>query len=246
MSRRVPNPPANREPGRARARVRILLGPGLATLAMLSVLIGLGVWQVHRLAWKTALLAAIDRAQSAAPGPLEAGTADFAKVRVEGTLAGDSRATYGVAVRDGPSGPEMGGDLLVAMIRPADRPVLVDLGWVPAHPTEPLVLPAGAVSVVGYVRPAERPGLFSLTDDVAGHHFYTLDPARIGAALGRPDLAPLTVVALGPQSVGGYPVPARDLPRPPNNHLSYALTWFGLAAALIGVFGLWTAKVIRS
>lgn len=226
--------------------MRLLLGPSLATLAMLSVLIGLGVWQVHRLAWKTALLAAIDRAEAAPPVPLTAAAADFAKVVVSGTLAADLHATYGVGVREGRSGAELGGDLIVPLMREADRPVLVNLGWVPAHPETPLDLPKGSVSVVGYVRPAERPGLLSPSDNVAGRHFYTLDPARIGAVLGLSDLAPLTIVALGPQSVGGYPVPAREMPRPPNNHLNYALTWFGLAAALIGVFGLWAARVIRS
>jgi surfeit locus 1 family protein len=31
----------------------------------------------------------------------------------------------------------------------------------------------------------------------------------------------------------------------PNNHLGYALTWFGLALALIGVYGVWLAGRLR-
>jgi surfeit locus 1 family protein len=44
----------------------------------------------------------------------------------------------------------------------------------------------------------------------------------------------------------GYPDPAQHLPRPPNNHLSYAITWYGLAAGLLLVFGLWTREVLTA
>ena len=73
----------------------------------------------------------------------------------------------------------------------------------------------------------------------------TLDPAAIGAALGLASVAPFTLVALGPA-----PTPPRArrsaLPRPPNDHLSYALTWFGLAACLLVVFVVYVRKALRS
>ena len=39
-----------------------------------------------------------------------------------------------------------------------------------------------------------------------------------------------------------WPDPARHLPRPPNNHLSYAITWYGLAVALLAIFIVWARK----
>ena len=42
------------------------------------------------------------------------------------------------------------------------------------------------------------------------------------------------------------PEPASALPRPPNDHLNYALTWFGLAASLVAVFGAYVRKVLRA
>jgi len=41
------------------------------------------------------------------------------------------------------------------------------------------------------------------------------------------------------------PEPAHALPRPVDNHLSYALTWFGLAATLLVIFILYARKVLR-
>ena len=49
--------------GAGRQSLRLLLWPALTTLAALCVLLGLGVWQVPRLAWKTELLAAIDQVE---------------------------------------------------------------------------------------------------------------------------------------------------------------------------------------
>jgi surfeit locus 1 family protein len=92
------------------------------------------------------------------------------------------------------------------------------------------------------MHPPATAGLFSASDDIKGRRFYTLDPARIGAALGVGPVAPFVLVALGPP---GSPDPARALPRPPNDHLSYALTWFGLAAGLVGVFIAYARKALR-
>jgi surfeit locus 1 family protein len=215
---------------------------------MLAVLLWLGFWQLQRLAWKTALLDEINRAEAAPAAPLTAHPAPFAKVRVQGRYLTNVRGLYGVAVRDTGQGPKLGADLLMPL-QPSDGapPVLVNRGWVPQNRDQALPLPQGEVQVEGYVRPPERRGLFSPRDDLAGHHFYTLDPAGIGAAIGVPDLQPFTLVALGARGADEfYPDPARRLPRPDNNHLSYAITWFGLAAALVVIFLVYCRKVLRS
>ena len=133
-----------------------------------------------------------------------------------------------------------GSDLIEPLERPGQQPVLVDLGWVPEGFN---AWPGGAVTVVGYVRVPNEPGLFTPDDDVAGRHFYNLDPAKIGAGLGLPNVAPLTIIAMGPD---GIPQPASALPRPPNDHFGYALTWFGLAATLVVTYALFVRKALRS
>ena len=122
--------------------------------------------------------------------------------------------------------------------------MLVDRGWLPlTAPAQPE--PAGAASIEGYVRLPDHPGWFSAADDPAGRHFYTLDPAAMGAALGLRQVAPFVLVALGPET-GALPDPAHHLPQPPNNHLNYALTWYGLALGLVLVFASWAHSVLRS
>jgi surfeit locus 1 family protein len=224
---------------------RRLLIPRLSTLLMLAILIGLGTWQVHRLAWKRGLLAQIAAAEAAPAVALPPEVAPFAKVSVTGTLRDDLAALYGVEVRDERAGPVLGGQLIVPLQRQGADPVLVDRGWVPAERTEPVDQPRGVVTVAGYVRPAEHAGLFSARDDAAGRRFYTLDPAAIGAALGLPRVAPFTLVELGTAPPAGYPDPAKHLPRPPNDHLQYALTWYGFAVTLLVIFLLYARKVLR-
>jgi surfeit locus 1 family protein len=91
--------------------------------------------------------------------------------------------------------------------------------------------------VTGYVRAADTRDWNSPRDDPAGRRFYLLDPAVIGAALDLPALAPFALVALAPATAppGTLPAAPRALPRPNNPHLGYAITWFGLAGALLGV-----------
>jgi surfeit locus 1 family protein len=223
-----------------------LLVPAISTALMLVVLLGLGTWQVHRLAWKRDILARIDAAERLPPVPLGGSPAPFQKVSVTGRLRPDLAAHYGAAVRDLPAGPVPGTQLVVPLQRADGPPVLVDLGWVPEH-GQP-ALPAGdSVTVVGFARPPDRPGWFTPDPDSAGRRFFALDPAAIGAAIGLPAVAPFTLVALGPPPAAtDAPIPAAHLPRPPNNHLQYAITWYGLAAVLVAVFASYLRKVLRA
>lgn len=210
-----------------------------AALAALAMLCGLGAWQLHRRAWKAEILAAIDRAEAAPPVPLLGEAPPFARVVARGRFL-PAVAFYGAKVMPSAAGvPRMGADL-IQLLEPDDgKPVVVDRGFV----TLPYAgTPAsGPAEVVGYLRPAEHPGLFSAGDEPGRRRYFTLDPVTLGAALGGAVPAPFTLVALG-KGGGAEPVPAVALPRPPNDHLSYALTWFGLAVSLVAVYLPWRRK----
>jgi surfeit locus 1 family protein len=74
------------------------------------------------------------------------------------------------------------------------------------------------------------------------------DPAGLVNVTGyiRATPMPFTLIALGSPSPKSYPIPAQHLPRPPNNHLSYAITWYGLALALIVIFIVWARKPLST
>lgn len=226
---------------------RRLLVPGISTVAMLAILIGLGTWQVERLHWKQGILDRVAAAEQNSPVPLAGLPNPFTKVVARGTFRPDMAALYGAEVRDAPNGGSvLGGQLIEPLIRPGQPPLLVDRGWVPDDRRAEAARSDGEVSVAGYVREADHPGWFSATDDVTGRRFYTLDPAAIGRAVGLPEVVSYTLVALGDPPPGTLPDPARRLPRPPNNHLQYALTWYGFAVTLAVIFTLYARKALRS
>lgn len=209
---------------------------------MLALTVGLGVWQLQRLQWKTGLLAELERAEAAPPVPLsDAPPAPFMKLAVTGHMRDDLAAYYGAEVRVLAAGPAMGAQLVTPLERPGGDPVLVVRGWLPQGQAVPAT--PDPVTIVGYMRPPEHPARFGAKDDPAARRFFDLDPEAIGAALGLARVAPFTIVALGPPTA--VPVPAQALPRPPNDHLLYALTWFGLAASLLGVFAAYVRKAVR-
>ena len=221
----------------ARAQ-RPVLSAAVATVVSLAILIGLGVWQLERLHWKQEMIARIDAAETAPPVALTDRTPPlFTRVRAQGTLRGDHMALYGAEVR----GMQMGAQSIQVLDRPGQSSILVMLGWVSTDGGPPRPL-SGPADITGYVRLPEPSGWLSAADDLQDRHFYALNPTTIGASLGVADVAPFTLVALGRQTRFDRPQPADALPRPVNNHLQYALTWFGLAASLAGVFGAWAFK----
>ncbi len=221
---------------------RRLFVPAISTFVLLCVLVSLGIWQVERLAWKRGLLADISRAEAAPAIKLPAQATQFEKVEIEGRFRPELAVRYGDELRDTPQGSLIGSQLLVPLERVDAPTVLVDRGWVPEN-VEPAT-PPGIVSVSGYVRVAEHPRWFSAPDDPAGRRFFTLDPEAVARALRLGPVMPFTLIVLraAGDQLGAYPLPAEHLPRPPNDHLSYAITWFGLAIVLLVVFAVYVAK----
>jgi surfeit locus 1 family protein len=215
---------------------RRLILPTLVMLPVLAALLALGTWQVQRLHWKTDLLAAIDAGEAGPPPPLapDAVPARYARVVATGRFDHAREALLGREVR----GTALGAHLLTPLLREAGPALLVDRGWVPLERAQPIDRPEGPVSVTGYIRPGETAGSVAARDDLAGRRFYTFDPAVIGQALELPAVAPFALVALAPPGTppASLPAAARAIPRPNNPHLGYAITWYGLAVALVGVF----------
>ncbi len=216
-----------------------LLLPLLVTLPLFAVLLGLGTWQAQRLGWKTGILARIDVAEASPPIPLPAEPVPFSKVEAAGRFDHAHESLVGLEVR----GALLGSRLVTPLLREGAPAILVDRGWVPLERREGVDRPEGEVRVTAWVRPTERVGWFSATDDAAGRRFYTFDPATIGPALGLPSVASFGLVALGEGT--GLPQADRRLPRPSNNHLGYAITWYGLAVALAGVFFVWARRRLK-
>ena len=219
-----------------------LLLPALAALPVLAILLALGTWQVQRMHWKHELLARIAASEAVPAAPLTGSPEPFSRVSVRGRFLHDRESLVGAEVR----GNLIGARLLTPLERPGARIVLVDRGWVPLEPRDPVSRPTGTVDVVGYVHPGDLPGLMAARDDPSRRRFYTLYPPDIATALGLPAAEPFALVALADLAAPpGLPDPQRELPRPTDPHLGYAVTWYGLALSLCGVFAAFAIRRLK-
>lgn len=220
------------------------VGLTVATAIAFLILIGLGTWQVQRLHWKEGVLARVAALKAAPARPLDDVLADVARggdadlTRVTATCRGLAKAPFIelFSVREG--GP---GARLISACRLDRAPygsVLVDRGFVADGVTaRPAVDPADAApqQVTGVLRKPERGNVFSPPNRPG--HWFVRDIPAMAAALKAPKPAPLTLMAETPTNpelpaLVPAPIPT-DIP---NNHLQYAITWYGLAAALLGVY----------
>jgi surfeit locus 1 family protein len=229
------------------------LGAAIPALLAFIVLVGLGTWQVQRKAWKEALIASLTERLAAAPVALPVAAtwpkldpADDEYRRVKFTAQFDHSAealVYGAAstFRPDVSGP---GDWVFTPARLADGSiVMVDRGFVPDGRQDPKARAegqiAGPTEIIGALRWPETRHWFSPNDDVAHNLWFTRDPQAMAAAKGLGAVAPFYVEQEAPVPPGGLPSPGKIVVNLPNNHLQYIITWYGLAAALAGVFFTW-------
>jgi surfeit locus 1 family protein len=127
--------------------------------------------------------------------------------------------------------------------------VVVNRGFVPEGrqdaATRAQGQPPGAVDIVGVLRWPEASGLFTPAGDPARNLWFARDPAEIARGKNWGAVAPFYVEQEAPVPPGGLPQPGALTVQLPNDHLQYAITWYGLAAVLLGVFGFWLRGRLR-
>jgi surfeit locus 1 family protein len=217
------------------------------------VLIGLGTWQVQRLHWKEALLATIAERIAAPPLPVAEieqkvlsstlPDVDYFAVTATGIFRHASERHF-FATWKGETGFYVYTPLQLA----DGRFVFVNRGFVPYDLKDPVKRPrgqiAGSVTVTGLSRNvlAQKPSSMVPDNDPAKNIFYWKDIRAMTSSAGLPENAvilPFFMDANGAPNPGGLPVGGVTMVDLPNSHLQYALTWYGLAAALAVVLSLW-------
>jgi len=113
---------------------------------------------------------------------------------------------------------------------------------VPDGKQDPATRPEGQIAspikLVGVLRWPEKPGPFTPAGDPAHNIWFARESTAMAAAKAISG-APFYVELESPEPPGGLPHTDRLRPNLPNNHLGYALTWFGLAAVLLAVYATW-------
>jgi surfeit locus 1 family protein len=203
----------------------------------IAILLVLGTWQLQRLKWKEDLLAHIAALQGAAPAPLAdlAGRSpqalDFVRASLDCADLETRPHASVYAIQDG----EAGSRWVVACPAPGGRSILVDRGFAGEDET---ASPGAAqtATVVGVLRQVSKPSWATPANDPARNRWFWRGVPAMAKALNAPDPLPVVLMLESPAPASGAPHPAPLPTEIPNRHLEYALTWYGLAGALAGVY----------
>lgn len=246
-------------------RFRPTLWATLAVLPVLAVLVGLGVWQLQRLDWKAELIALraervvsptldlvprsrVDRIID--PGrfdvrlPPETGLSviegdaaalEYRPIRLAGTFRHERAVHLVSRILNG----RVGEHVITPLALAQGGVVLVDRGWVPpragADDARDYDRPEGRIVVEGHIRLFGERSRFTPDNAPQTDTWYWLDPAALAQRL---DEEPVRAFYVQAAPAGADTPPIGSLPAIAlrNPHLQYALTWFGVAGALVGVY----------
>jgi surfeit locus 1 family protein len=239
------------------ATPRGVAGLGIFTLLTLALLIGLGVWQLQRRTEKHALIAQLTERLAAEPGALPSPAQwsaltpardEFRRVRFSATYEERPDAmvySSGSAIRNDVSGPGTWAFLPARL--PGGETIVINTGFVQntmqdrgQQDRAVARLVSGApVTLTGYIRFPESPGALTPRENITKRLWFTRDHREIARALGWGEVAPFYIDLETPAPESGIPKPGPLEVHLKDDHLQYAITWFGLAGAVVIAFGVW-------
>jgi surfeit locus 1 family protein len=217
--------------------------PGLtiACALLFAILCGLGTWQLQRLQWKLALISTVDRHMTAAPVSLDTilamrpDDAQYRRVTFRGRFD-HAKEAYVFTTDAGAAVYHV----LTPFKADAGTILMIDRGEVPKEMLDPATRasgnPAGDVAVTGVWRAPDAPGLFTPAPDRRNRIWFARDLAAIAAADHLTLSAPVVIEADAAPNPGGWPKGGQTVVSFRNQHLSYAVTWFGLAIVLLCIW----------
>jgi surfeit locus 1 family protein len=210
----------------------------------------LGTWQMKRLAWKEALIARVE--QNLHKPPLSIADIqtliksgkdiEYRPVTLRGEFHHDQEQYFFATHKSIP-----GWYVYTPLQREDGSIVIVNRGFVPARGKLPSTRLKGqvdgVVEIVGLARsaPSDKPNSFVPDNDLQKNVYYWKSINQMFAQSGfkmHPDKVMFFVDADDKPNPGNWPVGGVTLIRFSNSHLQYALTWYGLAGALLVVGGI--------
>lgn len=233
--------------------------PTIALLVVVLVTVYLGLWQLYRLQWKQQLLAEIEKAQSALPkNLLDYAETDFPKaewhnVFVTGKLLHNKELHATPRYLNGKLGYAVLTPLAVETHQGV-RYALVNRGWVPKEKKDATTRATGnpdiRVTVEGALRSGFTQGRFTPDNRPDENLWFWYDLPAMGKATGLP-LLPVLIDASAVRADTGEAIHGGPTPFPiaiiiRNDHFGYAITWFMLGLAAIGVYGAYYAERKKS
>jgi surfeit locus 1 family protein len=233
---------------------RGLLVPSIATLIALAILLALGTWQLQRKTWKEDLIETLTRRLGAPPidlpppsqwASLRQDKDEFTRVKLRAEYLQDKDAVVwatGSGLRDDVNGP--GIFVFTPAVVTPGATVVINRGYIadqkPTGATKRPPAVAGPVEITGILRWPEPKGWELTTPfDKGAQLWFVRDQMAMAREYGWQNVAPFYIERDGQQPADGIAPPGPFKAQLPNNHLQYAVTWYGLALVLIGVFGFW-------
>jgi surfeit locus 1 family protein len=205
-------------------------------LALTGLFVTLGIWQVERLGEKEALIASVSAGLASAPVPIESldGPVDYRPVTFSGTYVPGSTVLVFTSLTE-PNGQFSGPGYWVMTVLALDGggSVFVNRGFVPQERQAEFTgaeAPTGPQNLSGIARAAEATGSFTPAADAPNRIDWVRDPQRLAtfaSTLPQP-LLPF-YIDLPAGDPGALPQGGETTVEFPNNHLGYAMTWFGFA-----------------
>jgi surfeit locus 1 family protein len=218
---------------------RPLIGLSISCAILFALLMGLGVWQIQRLHWKLALIAEVNRHLSDPPISIAralamGSAAQYHRVALTGGFENDKETYIFTTTQDG--APIY--HVLTPFCADDGKIFMVDRGAVPKELLDPKSRTPlmGNTRLVGIWRVPDAPGLFTPPPETAHRLWFSRDVTAMARLDGVRLAAPVLIEAVATPNPGGWPKGGQTVVTFPNNHLSYALTWFGLAGGLLGVY----------
>jgi cytochrome oxidase assembly protein ShyY1 len=233
-------------------------GFGIFTFVMVAVCVGLGLWQLQRRIEKHALIAALTERLAAAPSPLPMAWGaltpaldEFRRVRFVATYQPRPDAmvySSGSAVRDDVTGPGTWAFLPASL--PTGATVAINTGFVPNTMQDRAqqdravarLITSEPVTLTGYIRFPESAGALTPAENMTKRLWFTRDHLAMTRSLGWGEgkpVAPFYIDLEAPVPESGVPKPGPLTVHLKDNHLQYAITWFGLAGVIAIAFAVW-------